>query len=131
MKYLEIFEIIIIYKVCSVYNICDTVTLALEIIPNADIPFCTPRTPTFLRELYLYNIFFFVWNMSTSSFMKLAILWQITEEYRTKHRDMPFITLWNMWPDTLCAYTDLIWASTTSYYYMTGIMIWVDEELDL
>lgn len=48
----------IIYKVCSVYSICDTMTLALEIIPNADIPFYTPRISTFLRELYLYNFIF-------------------------------------------------------------------------
>lgn len=57
-KYLEVFEIVIIYKVSTVYDIYDSVTLAPEIIPNAFIPFFTPRIPTFLRELYLYNVFF-------------------------------------------------------------------------
>ena len=52
--YLEVFEVIIIYKVCSVYNICDTVTLALKIIPHVDIPFWTPKILAFLTELHLY-----------------------------------------------------------------------------
>lgn len=62
MKYLEVFEIVIIYKVCSAYNICDTVTLVLEIIPNVDIPFCTPKIPTFLTELH--SCYFFALKYS-------------------------------------------------------------------
>lgn len=58
MKYLEVFEVVIIYKACSVYNICDPVTLALKIIPNVDIPFCSPKIPTFFTELHLYYFFF-------------------------------------------------------------------------
>lgn len=42
MKYLEVFEVVIIFKVCSIYSICDSVNQALEIIPNIDIPFCIP-----------------------------------------------------------------------------------------
>lgn len=57
MKYLEVFEVVIIYKVCSVYNIHDTLTLAPEIIPNNDILFCTHKIPAFLTELHLYYFF--------------------------------------------------------------------------
>lgn len=57
MKYLGSFEVVIIFKVCSIYSICDSVNLALEIIPNIDIPFYTPKNLGFLTELHLYYFF--------------------------------------------------------------------------
>lgn len=54
MKYLEVFEVVIIFKICSIYSTCESVNLALAIIPNIDILFCIPKNPNFLTQLHLY-----------------------------------------------------------------------------
>lgn len=81
MKYLWGFEVVILYKVFSVYNMCDTMTLALEVNSWHWIPVCTLKIPTFLRELYLY--YFFLWNTAPSRFVEFDILSFYGNSHRT------------------------------------------------